>query len=147
MNSRKWIVPALGMLISGTAIGGGLNIQPGLWEIQTKITVTGMPFPMPPRAGSLKRCIGKAEVEHPWKNLQKNKDCKFTDFKVSGHVTSYKMRCGGQTAAQGQGVMVIDSAAAFHGHTDMTMQSDGNTMKVHTESVGHRVGACKDSGR
>lgn len=140
----KSVILAAGVvgLSSVPAWAGGLNVQPGLWQMTTKMTMKGTPFAMPPRTNTVKQCLSKDQAEHPWKNMQANrdKDCKFSDLKITGSSASWKMRCTNGT--QGEGVYVFDGPASMHGHMDLNMKTPQGTIKMHAESSGHRIGSC-----
>ncbi len=142
MKNLKWMVLALGVSVPAAAFAGGLNMRPGLWEMTMKVTMTGMPFAIPAQTKILKECLKKRQIEHPWKSMQAQKDCKFTDVRITGHSASYKMKCGGEETTRGKGVVIVDSPTRMHERTDMTMQADGRTVTVHAEGSGRRLGSC-----
>lgn len=143
MKDWKWMVLVLGVSMPAAAFAGGLNMQPGLWEMTVKVTMTGMPFAIPAQTKTLKECLEKGQIEHPWKSMQTQKDCKFTDVRITGHSASYKMKCGGEEATLlGKGIVIVDSPTRMHERTDMTMQTDGRTVTMHAEGSGRRLGSC-----
>lgn len=147
MKNWKWIILVLGVSITATAWASGLKLQPGLWQLTTKMTVSGMPFAMPPRTLTLKKCLTRDQIQHPWREYQKRKNCKQSGLKLTGNSASWQLACTGENAMQGEGSMRIDSPTKYHGQMTMTGRDGGQTMKTHVEFSAHRVGACKDGGR
>lgn len=136
------LAAAVAIFFSASVYAGGLNVQPGLWEMTTKMTMKGAPFAMPPQTKTVKQCLSKNQAEHPWKNMQahQSKDCKFTDLKITGSSASWKMRCTNGT--QGEGVYIFDGPTRMHGRMDLNMKTPQGTMKMHAVSSGHRIGSC-----
>ena len=147
MKNWKWIILVLGVSITATAWASRLKLQPGLWQLTTKMTVSGMPFAMPPRTLTLKKCLTHDQIQHPWREYQKRKNCKQSGLKLTGNSASWQLACTGENAMQVEGSMRIDSPTKYHGQMTMTGRVGGQTMKTHVEFSAHRVGACKDGGR
>lgn len=144
--SRGAFLILSGVVATG-AYAGGLNMQPGLWKIHTKMEMKGMQLAMPARTSNTQKCIDRDQAAHPWRSLQqsKSRQCRFTDVKISGASASWNIECSGAAAAHGEGRTVLDSPTRFHGRIDMVTQAGGHSLKIHAESSGHRVGPCKSS--
>ena len=102
----------------------------------------GLPVPMPSKTMSMEECVTSDHINHPWKNMQKNKYCKYTDLKVSAHKATWKMECSGEQPMHGEGAIILDSSTSYHGYSDMNVQNPKMPMKTHVEYVGQRIGSC-----
>lgn len=145
MKHWKSGVAAATLLAAASAYAGGLDMRPGLWEVVTTTTTTGLPFAMPAKTSSSKHCISEKQLAAPWKGLQDNKNCKVTELHSDRNGASWEVRCTGEAAAQGKGRMTMDSPTAYHGYVDLTTSEGGLKMHVHTELTGRRIGNCTGS--
>ena len=146
MKILKWVVVPMGLCVGLTALAGShASIQPGMWQFESKTTVTGMPFAMPPRANTYKKCVTQEEVRKIWKSTSESKDekCQYTDLKKTGNHVAWKMKCTGSSNMDGHGELTFESSTAYHGKIDMTMQSEGQSMNTHLEFKARRLGDCK----
>lgn len=144
MKKLKWtVLPIVALLsLSLPALGAGLNMHPGLWRVETKTTIKGLPFPMSPKTFSMDECVTSEHIKNPWKNMQKNKNCHYTDLQVSGNSAKWKIKCGGEQPMLGEGAIIMDSPTRYHGYSDMKVQGGDMPMKTHAEYKGHRIGSC-----
>jgi len=147
MNRWKCLALAVGLSLSASALAGGLNMQPGLWQMTVKATMTGMPMTVPPQTHTVKHCLTKDQVENPWKTMQSHQgNCSFTNIHTTATGATYDMKCTGATEVTGHGEIVVESPTRMHDTVDTTMTVQGNTVKVHAEGHGKRIGDCSDSG-
>lgn len=148
MRYTKLAVLALGVSLAATAAAKGLNMQPGLWQMEVKATVTGLPFQMAPRSHSFKKCLTRDDVQNPWNNIEKNtkENCKYSNLKTSARHMSWTMKCSGNGNVEGTGEITLDSPTRYRGRTDMTIHQGGQTMKTHADVTGHRLGPCSGNG-
>ena len=147
MKTLRWVIIPVGLCVGLAAFAGDqVSIQPGLWQFESKTTVTGMPFAMPARTSMVKKCVTENEARKIWKSATQSKDekCDYTDLERTGNHVAWKMKCTGSNAMEGQGELTFESSTAYHGKMDMSMSSEGQSMKTHLEFTGHRVGDCKD---
>jgi len=142
MKYWKWSIPAAAALAAASAHAGGVNMQPGLWKIVTKTTISGLPFQVPANTHSTKQCITAEQLAKPWKRLQNNKDCRITNLHSDGNGASWKVECTGEAKAQGTAQLTVDSPTAYHARIDMTTSEGGKAMHTHSELTGRRVGNC-----
>jgi len=145
MKHFKWAAIAL-VAISAPAFASGLAIQPGLWQMTTKMTVTGGPSAFMPHNVKYKICLKKQAIEHPWNSLHgssgKNGGCTFSNIKAGSHGASWDMKCTGSSTSEGHTTLYVDSPVSMHEIQDMTMKSSDMTMKFHAEGKAHRIGSC-----
>ena len=104
-----------------------------LWEMTTKVDMTGMSMP----AMTEKVCLPKGAGYKPGK-VPHQKNCEMTDHKVSGNTTSWKMHCSGRDAMDGSGE-VIRSGNTLKG----TMKMSSRDIQMTQVISGKRVGNCQ----
>lgn len=129
-------------LLAGTTT---TKIKPGLWETTMKTTMVGMPFSPPPQTGRI--CLSRKQAGHPWTQLQANKNqhCKFSNIKSHSNSVSWKAECDGKSGHMtGKGVIRYVDNEHTQGSMEMTMKSDGETMKMKMHTTGRWLSAsCK----
>jgi len=104
-----------------------------LWEMTTKVDMTGMSMP----AMTEKVCLPKETGYKPGK-VPHQKNCEMTDHKVSGDTTSWKMHCSGKDAMDGSGE-VIRRGNTLKG----TMKMSSRGIQMTQVISGKRVGTCQ----
>ena len=132
-----------------------VKIEPGQWEVTNEITEAtspGVPAQMLQQMVGQKttiaNCVTPEQVEKPdasFLTAQKNNDCKYEDFSMTGGRMTGRIICsGGQMP--GQMVMTMDGryeSASYDMTADMTMTGGpGGEMKMKTRTTGKRVGDC-----
>jgi len=147
MKILKWAIIPMGLCFGLTALAGShASIQPGLWQFEYTTTVTGMPFAMPARTNTQKKCVTQEEAKKIWQSASESKGekCQYTDLKKTGSHVAWKMKCTGNSNMQGHGEVTFESSTAYHGTIEMAMQSEGQSMNTHMEFKANRIGDCKD---
>jgi len=147
MKILKWTIISVGLSVGLTAFAGShASIQPGLWQFDYKTTVTGMPFAMPARTSTQKKCVTREEAKKIWKSASESKgeNCQYTDLEKTGNHVAWKMKCTGNSNMDGHGEVTFEGSTAYHGKIDMAMQDEGQAMKTHLEFKARRLGDCKD---
>ncbi len=146
MKILKWtVLPIIALLsLTSVAFGAGFKMDPGQWRVQTTTTMKGLPMAIPPKTMSMDECVTSEQIDHPWKNMQKNTYCRYTDLKVNDQSATWKITCNGEQAMQGEGAIFLDSPTSYHGYSDMTVQDDKMPMQTHVEYRGHRIGNCSN---
>ncbi len=124
-----------------TAAFAGANMQPGLWEITTKVEMAGMPGNLPPT--TIRHCVKAADIETGRHAIPQNidKKCEMQDFKVQGNTSSWSMVCKGENAMSGSGTISY-SGNSYSGNSKMTMTHGGHTMNMSQTYSGKRLGDC-----
>jgi hypothetical protein len=127
-----------------TLAGAAAHATPGeYWEITTKTEMEGMSFAMPAQA--IKICVDKSMGTDPRK-YNKDKDCQYSDVKISGNKTSWKMRCdhnGEVTTGSGETTLINDHN--MEGTMRMSTQSKGQTMNMTMKQSNKYVGGSCDT--
>jgi hypothetical protein len=142
----------LGLAACGSG-GGGMNMQPGEWEMTVEMLNVSAPNMPPAAAAALKRppvtnrtCLSEAEAKGPTHESftgQAGGDCKAEGFSWAGGKIAGKTTCtppgGGKT------VMTMDGE---YGPTSMTMnmktatEAQGINMTMDARVTGKRIGDC-----
>ncbi len=114
-----------------------LNLKPGEWEINVKMEMPGMPFPMPPT--TVKQCLTQDEpVPNP---KSEGQDCTYKELEITGNSAKWKIECkmeGGQTM-QGDGEVTF-SGTTMNGTSTIT----GNEVTIESTYSGKWIGPCKE---
>lgn len=113
------------------------------WEMTTKTEMEGMPFSMP--AQTIKICVDKAQGNDPRK-ANKDKDCQYTDVKISGKKSSWKVRCehNGEVSS-GSGESTIINEHSMEGTMHMSSQSGGREIHITMKQSGKFIGGSCDT--
>ena len=135
MMKRFWrLASAVLLLLSAVSVQAGSvsDMNPGLWEITTKMKMPGMEMP----ANTMTECITKDSAVPP--AGYKQGQCEFSDVEVRGNTVSWSIRCDSQG-----GVMTGSGETTYHGDTfegstRMSMQG----MEITTKMSGRRIGEC-----
>ena len=115
------------------------NMQPGNWEITTKIQIEGVPFPMPPM--KMNHCYTKQDLEDNSKTLPsgsgKKNDCEVKDMKVMGNSATWNIVCKDGSKGTGE---ITYQGTTYDSTMKMTTK-DGS--KSTTNIKAKRLGDCK----
>jgi len=142
---RKTTLRAAAMSLLALPLMAGAasaRLEPGLWETTAKTEMVGMPFSPPPQTH--RSCLTKQQSEHPWRQLQANKNehCKFTHVKVDERSASWEMECDGQGGHMtGKGETTFADPKHMHGTMHMHMRAHGQDVTMKIETQAHWVGA------
>ena len=127
-----------------TAFAADSPMKPGLWEISVQMQMSGAPYQVPPR--TLRQCITPQQLGAnggvPKPQMPPNSQCKMASFHHDGNTTDWSMVCSGQMQAHGEGSMTYDSATAYHGTMNMSMDMAGHQTVMKQSMSGKRIGDC-----
>jgi hypothetical protein len=129
------------------------TMQPGLWEITSKMT--GMDMPSMPAAAAkamagrsvtLRHCLKPEDIAKGPERLfgQTNGECRFLDHSMKGGKLSSTMQCktaAGETLVKSSGSYTPTSYTATSRMTTTTKGAPAITMS--SSVTGRRVGDCK----
>jgi len=119
------------------------DMQPGMWEITTRMEMPGMEgMPaMPPN--TIRQCIRPAEVQSGSATVPKgDPQCEVKDYRMQGKTASWRMECKGANAMSGSGTITY-GGASYSGKTQFTMKEEGQAMTINQTFSGKRIGDCK----
>jgi hypothetical protein len=139
MTHRTPVVLLLLTLLPVSAFAAG-GMQPGLWEVTTRMEMAGMP--MPPQ--TVRHCYTRQDVENGDRTVPQadDKNCKIKDYKLKGNTATWSIVCTGKNAMSGTGTMTT-SATSFSGKSNYKMRDNGDTMNMVSHMTGKRIGDCK----
>lgn len=115
------------------------QMRPGKWEVTSTSEMTGMPMQMkiPPVTFSL--CVDKQIPDKP--PIAADKSCKFSNYKLSGEVATWKMDCGGHGKMSGEGSIQF-KGDTYTGSSILTMSMGGMSVQMKNNYSGKRLGEC-----
>lgn len=117
------------------------EMQPGLWEITSKMEMPGVPK-MAPQV--MRHCYTKKDVEDSKKAVPQSgdKNCEMKDYKLQGNTATWSMECKGEAAMTGTGTMTF-GAQFYSGTMKSRMKQGGKSMEMNQSWSAKRVGDCK----
>jgi len=137
------LLPILGLASSPVAAALP-NMQEGLWEITTKVEISGLPKGLPEH--TVQHCLTKKDIEEGKGNMHqpesRNSKCEVKDYKVEGNKASWSIACSGDNPTSGSGTVTY-SGTGFAGTTKMKMGRKGQETEMNQTFSGKRIGACK----
>ena len=120
------------------------NMQEGLWEITTKIEISGMSKNLP--AHTVQHCVTKKDIEQGRGKIHqpdsRNRNCQVKDYKVKGNKASWSLVCTGSNPMSGNGTVTYNGDS-FTGGTKMKMGNKGRETEMTQTFSGKRMGECK----
>lgn len=141
-----WVVASIGVFVlsllnvscSGGNSEGKVDMQPGMWEITSRIESSDLPVSIPPSV--TRQCLNESDFV-PQANASQA-GCEIADLTTSGGKVTYTLTCssGGMTT-------VSKAAIAYHG-TSMEgtitshMSGGPSAMNMTYTLKGERVGTC-----
>jgi hypothetical protein len=119
------------------------NMQPGMWEITTRMEMEGMEGMPAMPANTVRQCIHPADVQSGSATVPKgDPQCEVKDFKMQGNTAFWRMECKGANAMNGSGTVTY-SGASYSGKTQFMMKEQGQSMTMNQAFNGKRIGDCK----
>jgi hypothetical protein len=112
-------------------------MRPGRWETTMQMDMPNMPVQMPLAKST--QCVTQAQIDSPGRGLPSgpdNKDCKVSDYKVSGSTVTWNMACPSQ-GMTGSGELRFNGDT-YEGLVKVMAQGKEMGMKF----TGKRIGDC-----
>lgn len=103
-----------------------------LWEITTRVDMTGMEMPEVTRTV----CQSVGDPYNPGK-IPHQRHCQHSDIKVTAGTTTWNVRCRGREPMEGSGIVVQDEKSLSG-----TMSLRSNSIEMHQVISGKLVGTC-----
>jgi len=137
MYKKSFPVLVILIVVASISIADSVpDMEEGLWEITTKVSMPGMS--MPPVTNT--QCLTKKDLVP--ESSQPGQECNITDVKVVGNTVSWTMQCKSQgTEMKGTGNMTY-SGNSFKGTMKMTVKGEEG-MEMISNMSGRRIGDCK----
>lgn len=131
------------LLLFSISANAAPDMQPGMWEITTRMEMAGMEgMPaMPPQ--TIRQCVRPADIRSGTATVPKgDPQCEVKGYKVQGNTADWQMECKGANAMSGNGTVTY-SGTSYRGKTKFTMKEEGQSMTMNQTFTGKRVGDCK----
>ena len=141
-NSKK-IFAVLIASSAGSAIAAAPDFKEGQWDVNYRMEVVGMPFPIPPITTKKTLCMTKDNLVP---NLaQEGQECKVSDQKVNANTVTWTMHCQTKEGkVEGKGKITY-KGERYDGAMDAQLISTANPdmpIRYKYTMDGQRVGAC-----
>ncbi len=138
MLRRKFKYFALALILTAfTSAQADVDLHEGMWEITSKIEMSGIPVQIPDT--TISQCISKEKII-PKTNKKVNEHCTVSEQKIEGNTVTWKMKCAGKMESQG--------SITYHGDTfeglitNQTEIPDMGMMTMTIQLTGKRTGEC-----
>ncbi len=119
------------------AFAAPAHMQPGEWQITTRMVMPGMPVAMPPM--SHRYCYTKQQIEQN-KVVKHQGNCKEQHTRINGNTMSWKTICAGEGGAMTMTGEITLMGTSYTGKTTTEMP---NGRKMTSYISGKRLGPCK----
>lgn len=123
------------------------KMKPGLYDYKMEMDmgqVPGMPPGMGKQSMTMQHCITAEQIERGgWDNPKERgkTDCEFKNFRMSGNTANYTMECKQPSMTSDN--TVIFGSDSFRMDMKMTMNQNGQVMKMNQKAEAKYVGPCK----
>lgn len=143
MNLKPMMMVALGAALAGPVAAEDPNIDPGMWETTSTVTLESAQFSMPPRTETNSECLTADKIAEGQAFLEDNEDCEFSNKDLRADGMDYTMTCESPDG----GTVTMDATMKFNGDTmtgtvDGAMESPMGQMSMKVELSGKRTGDC-----
>jgi hypothetical protein len=129
--------------VSTAALAEDPNINPGMWETTSTVTIESEQFPIPPRTDTSSECVTKEKIKEGQAFLDDNEDCEFTNKDMRADGMDYTMTCSSPDG----GNITMNASMKFNGDSmsgtvNGDIESPMGVMKMNVEMSGNRTGDC-----
>ena len=109
-------------------------VKPGKWQLTMQVEIPGIPVKLPPT--NFAQCVTESDAKSLIPQDNNSKQCKFSDYKVTGSTVSWSMDCP-KDNMKGTGQLSY-TAESLTGAMQVNKDGQDFTMKYD----GKRVGEC-----
>lgn len=143
MNVKPALSLALTAALCLPALAETPNINPGMWETTSTVSIESAQFQMPPRTDTTTECVTAAKIAEGQAFLEDNEDCEFSHKDLRSDGMDYTMTCSSPDG----GSITLNASMKFDGDrmsgtVDGTMDSPMGAMNTKIEMSGRRTGDC-----
>lgn len=143
MNLKYLSALCAATALSATALAEDPNIDPGMWETTSTVTIESEQFPIPPRTDTTSECVTLEKIKEGQAFLEDNEDCEFTNKDMRADGMDYTMTCNSPEG----GTVTMNASMKFDGDSmsgtiDGDIESPMGVMKMNVEMSGTRTGDC-----
>jgi hypothetical protein len=143
MNLRSLTLLCAATAVSAMAVAEDPNIEPGMWETTSTVTIESDQFPIPPRTDTSSECVTMEKIQEGQAFLEDNEDCEFTNKDMRADGMDYTMTC---RSPEG-GTVTMNASMKFNGDSMSgtivgDIESPMGVMGMNVEMSGQRTGDC-----
>jgi len=144
MRNTYWaFIAACALPLAQHAGAQDPNINPGMWETASTVTIQSEQFPIPPRTDSSRDCVTAEDIAEGQAFLDDNEDCEFTGKDVRSDGMDYAMVCESPDG----GTVTMTASMRFDGDSmsgniEGEIESPMGAMQMRVEMTGERIGDC-----
>lgn len=139
-------------LSAASAVCAAPAVEPGLWEVTTKVNLSKLPFGMSiprglplPQSGSRRFCVAQSDIDNPQSLVKAQTECELNEWRPSsggeGAQVNWRAHCKGQLPSTSKGSMTV-ADAALKGTGTVTTRIEGFALPIHLNYTGRRLGDC-----
>ncbi|MFU8877276.1 MAG: DUF3617 domain-containing protein [Wenzhouxiangellaceae bacterium] len=119
------------------------NIQPGMWETTSTVTIDSAQFQIPPRTDTTSECVTEERIADGMAFLNDSEECEYTRQDVRSDGMDYTMVCSSPDG----GTVTMNATMQFNGDSmtgtiDGDIESPMGLMAMNVEMEGRRTGDC-----
>ena len=116
-----------------------ISIEPGMWEVTTKMTT---PMSPQPRVETTQECMTDAKISPEDLTPNDDGECSITDSKISGNSMDWSMQCSSPGGTMTGGGNFTSKGDSGHGSIKMNMNIEGQSFHMEIAWEGKRIGPC-----
>ena len=129
--------------VSLSALAQDPNINPGMWETTSTVTIQSEQMPIPPRTDTSSECVTAEKIADGQAFLENSEECDFTNRDLREDGMDYTMTC---SSPEG-GTVTMNASMQFDGDSmsgtiDGDIESPMGIMRMNVELSGKRTGDC-----
>jgi len=139
-------------LFASSAVWAAPAVEPGLWEVTTKVNLPQLPFGMSiprglplPQSGSRRLCVAQSDIENPQSLVRAQTGCELNEWRPSngdeGGQVNWRGSCKGQLPSTSAGSMTVADVELV-GSATVTTRIEGFLLPIHLNYSGRRLGDC-----
>ena len=119
------------------------NLNPGMWETTSTVTIQSEQMPIPPRTDTSSECVTAEKIAEGQAFLEDSDECEFTNRDLRADGMDYSMTC---SSPEG-GTVTMNASMQFEGDSmsgniDGDIESPMGVMQMNVEMTGKRTGDC-----
>ena len=136
----SWKKVFLALIVTAfTLANADINVEEGMWEITSKIDMSGLPVKVNIGEQKITQCIDKQKIV-PSTDKKINKYCTISDQKIEGNTVTWKMQCTNNMHSEGS---VTYNGDTFSGKmTSVAEIPNMGKMTTVIHMKGKRIGEC-----
>lgn len=143
MHVKPMAAAALGLILITPALAVEPNIEPGMWETTSTITLKSAQFSMPARTETNSECLTAEKVARGQAFLEQEGECTFAKQDLRADGMDYAMTC----KTPDGGTVTLNASMQFKGESmsgtvDGTMGTPLGEMTMSVVLSGQRKGGC-----